>query len=172
MFYVYVHVHRILRHVHVQGQTLPQLLPVGEEADPGVGSEQDIDDEDADFEPSKRDHEGDQLQHKAHGNQYYDRDHEVGLLFLHSVVADHGSQDPQDDHDHTSVEALIRVSELPKIIVVLHHHHLGLDHNNGNQLENLNNYNDPSEDDGRILEGAAIKLFSLDHCQITLSETE
>merc|ERR1712179_439194 len=103
-------------------------------------------------------------------NQNYDRDHEVGLHFLHSVVAAPGSQDPQDDHDHTSVEAHIRVNGLPKSIVVLHHHHPGLENYNSDQPEKLKNYHDPSEDDGRRLEGAAIQLFNLHHCQITLSE--
>ena len=52
-----------------------------------------------------------------------------------------------------------------------HLHHLGLVQESRNQRENFEGYDDCSEGDGRRLEGAAIELFNLDHCQITLSET-
>ena len=49
--------------------TLPQPLPVGEEADPDVSREQDIDDEDDAVQPIKPVHYKDQLHHRAQRKQ-------------------------------------------------------------------------------------------------------
>ena len=60
------------RYVHVQLQphsTFPQLLPVGVEANPGVGREQDNDDEHDAGRQIKPVHEKDENHHKAHRNQ-------------------------------------------------------------------------------------------------------
>ena len=107
-----------------------------------------MDDQDDAGVPSKPDHEEDEVHQKTHRNQNYDRDHEVGLHFHHSVAAARGGQYLDDDQGQSRVEAPIRVNELQEIFVVVHHHHLG--------LVQSDSYDDASEGEASRPDGAAI----------------